>query len=54
MEFRSGLLVQSSEVVLEWWMVLCRSALHPIGLDQNRGVLRVKAQGAAKIKRKGL
>ncbi len=33
MEFRTGLLVQSSEVVLEWWMALCRSALHPIGLD---------------------
>ena len=33
MEFRSGLLVQSAEVLLEWSLALCRSALHPIGLD---------------------
>ena len=37
MEFRSGLLVQSSEVVLARQMALCRSVLHPIGLDQNNG-----------------
>jgi hypothetical protein len=41
MEFRSGLLVQSSEVVLEWWMALCRSALHPIGLDHFYGTSQV-------------